>query len=68
MEIQAVYFDITIWDAASSRKWLKSHNLVPIKRMRIEGTHRRYRIQNPNKYRSFITKKLPGGVYLVLGK
>lgn len=56
-----------------ARQWLKKHNLQPIKRVHITKkdnviTSRRYRIKDPELFKSFITKKIDNGnINLILG-
>ena len=57
-----------------AKRWLKKHNLQPIKRVHItkkDGviTSRRYRIKDPALFKTFITKKIDGGnINLILGQ
>jgi hypothetical protein len=55
------------WTPTLARKWLKLHGLVPIKKMRIEGNQLRYRIRDPELFKSFITKKTNDGINLIIG-
>lgn len=66
-EIQAVYGMQPYWNVKSLRAWLKENKLRPIKSVRFEGREIRYRIRPPFKYKRFITKALPGHLYLVIG-
>ena len=56
-----------------ARKWLKKHNLQPIKRVHITKkagviTSLRYRIKDPALFKSFITKKVDNGnINIILG-
>ena len=52
------------WNTTKARRWLKKHNLTPIKRVdkvKVNGilTQLRYRIRNPQEFESFSTKKIP---------
>jgi len=56
------------WTPELARKWLKLHNLKPIKKMRKELHQLRYRIRDPALFKSFITKKIKkDGINLVIG-
>lgn len=67
-QIQAVYaLGTDKWTPTLLRAWLKKHGLKPIKRVHIVGDEIRYRILPPLRFARFTTKKLPGGIHLVLG-
>jgi hypothetical protein len=67
-EIQSVVFKATRYDTTKARKWLSDHGFKPIKRVDKAANTLRYRIRDPKKYKSFITKKLNGkGILLVIG-
>jgi len=67
-EIQAIYFDSRLgWNGKEAKKWLTDNGHDPIKRQRKEGHMLRYRLTEPDKYLRFTTKKLPDGIYLVIG-
>lgn len=59
------------WNAGSARKWLNKHNLTPIKRVdkkNIKGhLHLRYRINPPEVFKKFITKRTSKNISLVIG-
>ena len=66
--VQAVTFDARAgWDPTHALSWCLQHRLIPIKPMRVEGWHLRYRIHNPREFSHFTTKKLPGGIDLIIG-
>ena len=65
--IHAVLFDKDIWNLSESMKWLILHNIHPIKEPRETLHFYRYRIIDPSIFRYFITKKLDGGIELVIG-
>jgi len=56
-----------------AKQWLAKHNLKPIKRVHItkedgKVVSRRYRIQDPELFKNFITKKVDDGkINLILG-
>ena len=51
MSIQAVLFGISEWSTNDARKWLKNHNITPIKNVH-KTNFLRYRIKAP-KYDLF---------------
>lgn len=57
----------------SARRWLKSHNLIPIKRVdKVKNkddkiTQLRYRIKDPKQFKSYITKKTKENINIVIG-
>ena len=52
MSIQAVLFGISDWSTNDARKWLKNHNITPIKNVHKTDHYLRYRIKTP-KYSLF---------------
>ena len=46
MSIQAVLFGISDWSTNDARKWLKNHNINPIKNVHKTTNFLRYRIKN----------------------
>ena len=66
MEIQAVLFDNKIWTAPEARRWLKTHNLKPLKRVDKTERYLRYRITKPNPKSKYATKTTDKGVTFVL--
>ena len=68
-KIQAVYaLQSDGWSAALLLKWIKQHNLQPIKRVHYVGDSIRYRINEPNPNKKYYTQMLPNGVHLVIQK
>jgi len=47
MSIQAVLFGISDWSTNDARKWLKNHNVTPIKNVHKTANFLRYRIKAP---------------------
>ena len=47
MSLQAILFSINEWTADDARKWLKSHNIIPLKRVHKSTQFLRYRIKTP---------------------
>lgn len=64
-EIQSIYF--IGWNAKDARDWLKKNNYKPIKKAHKKGTELRYRLKDPDLYKSFVTNKHDNGIYFVLG-
>jgi hypothetical protein len=64
--IQAVLFNINNWSTATARKWLKEHNIKPIKRVHKQGMHYRYRIKKPDPNKNYAIKKLGNGIEIVI--
>ena len=57
MELHSVYVLKNNWTPNEFREYLKSHNLTPIKPIRIYGNQYRARIRPP-AYKSYITRKI----------
>ena len=57
-KIQSVLFDRNFYTSKSARAFLKKHKLKPIKRQHKTQNFLRYRIQNPDKFKRFITKSV----------
>ena len=60
------------WTADKARKWLKEHDLKPIKRVDkvyVDGklTQLRYRIKDPKQFKRFSTKKTGNNINLIIG-
>lgn len=65
--VQAVVFDNTQWTVNSSKHWLKRNKFQTIKPVhKTENTYR-FRIENPENFKRFITKKLKNGINLIIG-
>lgn len=65
--VQAVIFKKDKWTTPKARRWLKKNNYTPIKKVHITDDFYRYRINEPDKYTKFTTKKLKDGIELILG-
>ena len=48
MNAQAVLFQKNEWTTENARKWLKEHNIIPLKRVHKTDQFLRYRIKIPN--------------------
>jgi len=66
-DIQSVIFDKKYYSCYTARKWLKKKNLKPIKRVDKTNKYLRYRINSPNKYKSFTTKSTNDNLKLIIG-
>ena len=66
-EIHSVLFDDKMYTTAEARKWLKKHNLKPIKIVHHTENYLRYRIKDPSLFKSFITKEIKPGIKFVIG-
>lgn len=67
-QIQSVLFDKNYWKIFDSINWLHSHHIYPIKSPHITENFIRFRVRTPEKYKRFITKKLPKShIDLVIG-
>ena len=53
MSLQTCLFDINEWSRDEARKFLKIHNITPIKKVHKTKTFLRYRILQPN-YNKYI--------------
>ena len=72
--IHSVVFMADDWTAATARRWLKQHDLKPIKHVDKTANTLRYRIRPPYWFESFITKKIedhektkPREINLIIG-
>lgn len=79
-EVQSVVFKNVpgekVWKYSSTRWWLSQHDFKPIKavhRVYRKGepgrkiTQYRWRIKDPDQYKSFTTKSLPDNIDLIIG-
>lgn len=68
-DIHSVLFDINNWDTLEARKWLKNHNLKPIKNVHKTEHFLRYRIKDPSIFTHFITKTIDHGkgIKIIIG-
>ena len=56
--VHSVAFMADDWTAAAARRWLKQHDLKPIKHVDRTANTLRYRIRPPYWFKSFSTKKI----------
>lgn len=73
-QIHSVVFltDNKKWSLAKTRKWLKKHDMIPIKdvdKVKVKGkiSQYRYRLKDPKKFKRFITKKTKDDINFVIG-
>jgi len=69
--VQSVVFEREKgWTVASSRKWLIEHDYKTNfgqKGVDIKPTQLRWRQKDPQLFKNYVTKKLDGGILLILG-
>ena len=65
-EIQSVIFDKNDWSPFSSSRWLKKHNLIPIKKKHTTDKFHRYRIVEPQTGIKYITKDIGDGIKIII--
>ncbi len=66
-EIQAILFNKFNYSADMARSWLNNHNYNPIKRVHVTHNYLRYRINEPEKYKSFRITKESDGIRFIIG-
>lgn len=66
-KIQSVIFNKSHWNVTNARKWLKTHNLKPIKAVDRTTNTLRFRIRQPGNFSSFIIKSTDKNISLVIG-
>lgn len=64
--IQAILFNKNKWTPSNALKWLKKHNHNPIKPVHITDNYLRYRLRQPHKDYSYITKDIGDGIKLII--
>lgn len=63
-----VFFTNKGWNESSARKWLKIHNLIPIKSVDKHLPNQlRYRLVNPDKFKRFRTIATNDGINIIIG-
>lgn len=55
--IQAILFDNKKWLCKEAREWLRKHDYKPIKNAHTTANYHRYRLVEPDQFKSFSTKK-----------
>jgi hypothetical protein len=63
---QAIIFDRHIWDVVSAKKWIKKHNIKPIKPPHLTDNFIRFRLEDPNKFKRFATIKTKEGIDIII--
>ena len=66
-EVQSVRFDRRYWTTAEARTWLKKHDFKALKRVHKTDKMLRYRIKDPELFKSFTTKNVKLFVQLIIG-
>lgn len=67
MLIHTIAFDNKKWTPTAARKWLSDHNEKAIKPVHKTTNWLRYRIRDPNIFKSFVTKKYDNGINIIFG-
>ena len=65
--IQAVLFKKDKFTTDQCRSWLKLYKIKPMKRVHVTSSYYRYRIQDPSKFKRFVTKILDPDIDVVIG-
>ena len=66
MTVQTIIFDKTLWRPATAERWLRSHGFDTTKRDYSDNFYR-YRQALAQPGMRYTSKKLHGGIYLLLG-
>lgn len=66
MLIHTIAFNNSAYTTAQARSWLRRHHYEPIKQVHKTKNWFRYRIRDPNMFRSFVTKK-EGNINFIFG-
>jgi hypothetical protein len=68
VKIQSIIFDKRNgWTPFYSKRWLARNKKFPIKKVHKTLNFLRYRLQDPDLFKSFRLKKIGDGIELVLG-
>ena len=67
-KVQSVVFDKQLFTPKTARKWLKKHDLIPIKHVDKTKNKLRYRLRQPGtkKQYNFRMKRITDGIQFVL--
>lgn len=57
--IHAIWFEKGYWTIAEAEHMMNSLHLVPIRPVKDQTNFFSYRLQDPKKYKAFITRKFP---------
>ncbi len=68
MLVHTIAFESSKWDTTKARNWLKKHKYKPIKYVHKTTNWMRYRINQPEMFKDFITKSYPEhGINIIFG-
>ena len=65
-KLQAILFDKKRYNTTKARRWLRSKNYVPIKRVHKTLNYLRYRLREPSKSYDYRTIVLGKGIKAIL--
>ena len=65
--IQSILFDRSKFTTIECRRWLKSHHFIPIKRVDRTDQYYHYRLQIPQHFNRFSTKRTKNYISFVIG-
>ena len=66
-ERQAIIFNKHTWNIPSAKKWLKKHNITPIKSPHLTNNFIRFRLEDPTKFKSYATIKTKDDIDIIIG-
>lgn len=67
MQLQAILFDKKYYTTKKAREYLKKHSLNPIKRVHKTENYFRYRLVDPDDFKTFKTKDNIRGIKFIIG-
>lgn len=65
--VQAVLFDKNKFTTEKCRRWLKSNNFEPLKRVDVTDNYYRYRIIEPDDNHKYRVKKIDDKIKFIIG-
>ena len=66
-EVHSILFNKNIWTLKDSKRWLKEHDYIPIKKVDITTNFYRFRIRDPKLFKKFRIIYIDYGIEFVLG-
>lgn len=66
-QVQSVTFPRSTFTTKKAMKWLKDHDMKPIKRVDRTTTRLRYRILEPDQFERFATKSISDDIQFTIG-